>query len=253
MYVIKCITISFLLICLIFSCKKTDPPNNNIQPANYRLNISGVVKTCNGNNLTNGYIVLLSNNGYLSMNVTNGIYDTILESSIQNFDSLQIWAIDLDSLKTSDTLFIAVNNDSMQLPQINACYTNADEFINCRIDNERYAYVPAFIDSLRVAAWDTLNAPTTYIYRSDNRFIQNPFYRMQFAGMSAGTFNFNWNSSFQIGRYYTFNMPPNNYINYTRYGNVGEYIEGNIYANFIDNTDSLQHLMTGVFKIRRDF
>ena len=105
------------------------------------------------------------------MNVTNGIYDTNLESSIQDFDSLQIWAIDLDSLKTRNTLFMAVNNDSMHLPQINACYTNADEFINCRIDNERYAHASAFIDSLRVAAWDTLNAPATYMYRSDNRFI----------------------------------------------------------------------------------
>ncbi len=253
MYALRYVGVSFILICLMVSCKKTDNPNNNnIQPVNYRLNVSGLVKTCNGNNLTNGFIVLLSNNGYLSVNVRNGMYDTTLVSPVQDFDSLQIWAIDLDSLKTSDTLFISVNNDTMQLPQINACYTNADEFINCQIDNQRYAYVPAFIDSLKVAAWDTLNAPTTYIYRSDNRFIQNVFNRMQFSGMSTGTFNFNWNSSFQIGRFYAFNMPVSNYITYSRYGNIGEYIEGIIYAPFMDDTDNSSHLMTGTFKIRRD-
>lgn len=251
MKTVKSCMVSLLLITLIYSCAKSDdnPPNS---VTNYKLKLIGSVKTCNGSNLTNGDLIIASNQGYLSMHILNGHFDTTLQSS-DRFDSIFVWAIDLNSLTVSDTLKIRVSGDSINLGQISACSRNVDEYIKCKIDNDTFVYVPVLYDTLRAGGWDTLSAPTTYFYRSPANISTSKFYRMQFAGMSTGTFAVNWNSTFQIGRYYSFNMPNSGSVTYTSYGNIGGFIKGTLNVPFIDNTDSLNHLLTGSFQVRRDY
>ena len=244
--------VGLFLLIFVFSCSKektNEIPNTN----NYKLKLTGQIKACNGVNMSDGYLIIASNQGVSSIYITNGTFDTTFEAS-NAFDTIMVWAIDLNSLKTSDTLIRAVNADSIDLGQINACAWDVDEYINCKIDNEKYIYVPVLYDSLIVSAWDTLNAPTTYFYRSDNNSLlyNTKYYRTQFAGMTTGTFGVNWNSTIHIGRYYSFNMPSSGSITYNFYGNKGDYIIGTFNVPFIDNTDSLNHLLTANFKVRRD-
>jgi hypothetical protein len=244
----------FFLLCFGFSCTKSK--NNEIvnpNPNSYKLKLTGQIRTCNGTSMSNGYLLVASNQGISSLYITNGSFDTTFEAT-NTFDSIMVFAIDLDSLKTSDTIIRPVYSDSMNLGIINSCTRNVDEYINYKIDNEKYVFVPAFYDSLTVAAWDTLNAPTTYLYRVDNGNLlyNSKYHRTQFSGMTTGIFGVGWNSSIHIGRYYSFNMPSAGSINYTAYGNIGDYIIGTLNVPFIDNTDSLNHLLTGSFKVRRD-
>jgi hypothetical protein len=74
---------------------------------------------------------------------------------------------------------------------------------------------------------------------------------MGLPGNSVGTFVFDGNCGLQIRQYYSFNMPPTATATFTSYGNVGGEVEGSFYVPFIDNTDSLNHLLTGTFKLRR--
>jgi hypothetical protein len=251
MKTVKSYLLSLFLITLIYSCTKSDPnpPVNTV--TNYKLRLIGSVKACNNSNLTNGDVIIASNRGYLSVHITNGSFDTALQSG-DKFDSIYVWAIDLNSLTVSDTMKIRVLGDSINLGSISACARNVDEYIKCKIDNEMFVYVPALDDTLRVGASDTLATPTTYFYRSSATLNSSKFYHMQFAGMSTGTFGVNWNSTFQIGRYYSFNMPGTGSITYTSYGNPGGFIKGTLNIPFIDNTDSLNHLLTGSFQVRRD-
>lgn len=245
--------ISFLVICISYSCKKSE--NENILSPNttYKLRLKGQAKTCNNLNLSNGYLFIASNNGISSIFISNGNFDSTFQASVA-FDSVLVYAIDLDSLKASDTLIIAVNSDSINLGIVNACTSEVDEYINFKINNEKHVFVPAFNDTLIVSAWDTLNAPTTYLYRNDggNLLYNCRYRRTQFNGMSIGTFGVNWNSSIQIGRYYSFNLPSTGRITYSSYGLVGDYIIGNLNVPFVDYTDSMNYLLTGTFKVRRD-
>jgi hypothetical protein len=244
----------FFLLCFVFSCTKNETNEIvNPNPNNFKLRLTGQIRTCNGTGMSNGYLLVASNQGISSLYITNGTFDTTFEAS-NSFDSIMVFAIDFDSLKTSDTLFMPVNSDSMNLGIINSCAWNVDEYINFKIDNEKYVFIPAFYDSLEISAWDTLSAPTTYLYRTDigNLIFNSKYRRTQFTGITTGLYNIGWNSSLFIGRYYSFNMPASGSINYTYYGNIGDYITGTLNVPFIDNTDSLNYVLTGSFKVRRD-
>jgi hypothetical protein len=244
--------IGILFILILNSCGKTDVnPVPGDPSKKYSLNLSGRVQNCDGNGLKDGVLVMESMWSILVLDISDGVFDTTIQSDYP-FDSVYVWAIDYDALNTSDTLEIGVSGDSIQLGVISACHKEVDEYVSCQIDNDTFRFVPILWDTLRVSAWDTLSAPTTYIYRSD-LYSNGGFHRMQFAGMAKGSFQLNWNSTFMIGRYYSFNMPATGSVTYTDYGNPGDYIRGTMNLPFVDNTDSLFHLLKGTFKVRRDF
>jgi hypothetical protein len=247
----------FLFLAAIYSCTKSDvnrnaDNTNNNRDSTYHLNISGILKTCNNRDLTNGDLVIATNQGYEMMHITNGRFDTTLTSE-RRFDSVIVWVLDMDSLTVSDTIRIHVSEDSINLGTLNACTRYVDEYVKCNIGNDTFVYVPMLFDTLRAGGFDTLGAPTTYFYRSSQHISNSNFYRMQFAGMSTGTFGVNWNSTFQMGRYYSFNMPSSGSITYTSYDMEGGYIKGSMNIPFIDNTDSMNYTLTGSFKVKRDY
>lgn len=242
-----------LSVILLYSCAKTDPaPETPIDPVvNYNLRLLGSVKSCSNGNVTNGDVLVSTRRGAVAIHITNGSFDTTFHSP-EPIDSIFVWAVDLDALTTSDTMAIKISGETTNLGQIAACAHDVDEYVRCSINNESYNFVPALYDTLLGQSWDTLSAPTTYIYRSGYPLTGSKFNRMQFNGMSAGTFFVNWNSAFQIGRYYCFNPPTTGTVTYTSYGNVGGYITGNINVPFLNNNDGLNYTLTGSFKVRRD-
>lgn len=252
---------ALLSITCIYSCAKTDTQrtsNNytdttfNNTDSTFHVNISGVIKNCSNTNLTNGDLIIVCNQGYLFMHITNGIFDTTLIAG-NSIDSISLWAIDLDSLTVSDTIRMHVSSDSISIGTLSACSNNVDEYIKCKINNENFVYVPVLFDTLNAGGFDTLGAPTTYLYRSSQHISNSTFYRMQFAGMSVGTYGVNWNSTFQMGRYYSFNLPGAGTTNYSSYENEGGYIQGTMNIPFVDNTDSLNYTLTGSFRVRRNY
>lgn len=246
-----------IMTALIYSCTKSEANRNtdninNPTDSSFHLNIRGQLKSCNNRDLTNGDLVIATNRGYELMHITSGHFDTTLTST-GSFDSVVIWAIDMDSLTVSDTIRMHVSADSINLGIIDVCARNADEYIKCNIGIDTFVYVPMLFDTLNAGGFDTLGAPTTYFYRSSQHINNSTFYRMQFAGMTIGTFGVNWNSTFHMGRYYSFNMPSNGTVSYTLYEPVGGHIEGTLHVPFVDNTDSLHYTLNGSFRVRRDY
>jgi len=251
MKIIQSCLAGILLIIVINACTKDDTTPLDPVVTSYKLKIKGSVKACGGSNLTNGEVIILTDHGNIALRILAGSFDTSFESSTK-FDSVYVWAIDWNSLKASDTLKIRVSSDSINVGNISACTRNVDEYVKLNIGADEFVFVPTLYDSLRVAAWDTLSAPTTYIYRSDNRLSTSNFQRMQFNGMATGTFNMNWNCGFFMGRYYSFIMPNTGTVTYPTYGNIGAYIKGTINSPFNNNTDGLNYVLTGSFQLRRD-
>jgi hypothetical protein len=257
MKILKQFLAGFLFVAAIYSCTKSDinrnaDNTNNNTDSTFHLNFSGQLKTCNNRDLTNGNLVIATNQGYELMHIMNGNFDTTLTST-GRFDSVAIWVIDMDSLTVSDTIRMQVSSDSINLGTLNVCVRNANEYIKCNIGNDTFVYVPMLFDTLSAGGFDTLGAPTTYFYRSSQHIGNSTFYRMQFAGMTMGTFGVNWNSTIHMGRYYSFNMPSAGTVTYTSYEPVGGHIEGTLHVPFVDNTDSLHYTLTGSFRVRRDY
>ena len=244
-------------VLMFYSCTKSDvvrnQDNNSNTDSTYHLNIRGLLKTCNNHDLTNGDLVIATNQGYEVMHISNGYVDTTLISYTGSFNDLSAWVIDMDSLTVSDTLSMQVSSDSLDLGIVQSCARHVDEYIACNIGQDKFSYVPILFDTLSAGGFDTLGAPTTYFYRSSMHISNSTFYSMQFAGMSLGTFGVNWNSGFHMGRYYSFNMPAAGTVTYSTYHNVGEYIEGSLDIPFVDNTDSLHYTLTGRFRVKRDY
>jgi hypothetical protein len=241
----------FFLTLMVTSCTKENSDPKNPVDTKYTLKIKGIAKSCNGSAITNGVVAIVTNLNAFTLPLTNGMFDTSLIAT-SPFDSVFLWTIDYNNLTSSDTLKRKISTDSIYFGNIATC-TPLKEYLNLRINNEAFIYVPIVWDTLNTVAWDTINAPTTYFYRQNaSQLNNNKFYRMQFNGIASGTFGMHWNSAFHMGRYYTFNLPASGRITYTIYPNVGSYITGNLNVPFIDNTDSLQYTLTGNFKVKRN-
>ena len=151
----------------------------------------------------------------------------------------------------SDTSFIPVTGTIINTGTLNTCIHTVDQYIHYTIDGTNYVLVPQFNDSVFAAKFLTPGVALTHLVRQC--FGMNCSYPFQLGlpGNSVGTFIFDPNCGLQVRQYYSFNMPSTANATFTSYGNVGENVEGSFYVPFIDNTDSLNHLLTGTFKLIR--
>lgn len=107
------------------------------------------------------------------------IYQIVLLTTLHSyyqFDSIMVWAVDLESLTTSNTLSLGVSGNIMNLGQISTSADSVDEYIKCNINNEWFVFVPNFLDSLSAGSSNVLLVPTTYFYRQDGLIPHNSFY-----------------------------------------------------------------------------
>lgn len=252
---------SYLLACclisaLIFqSCKKEETTNSNPTPNHQSFTVKGRLQNCGGSAITRGLIVVscFSNNAnyeYFFDSVYNGDFALSIQP-VNTIDSVAIYGIDLENLKLSDTLGYKLTDTLININTLNVCATAVPEYFRFKVDDVREEiYVPLYTDSLNVHSWEyTGGEPMTAFKRQcyyNCRVID-----FQFDGHAVGTFPATGRDRIFIYNWYSFNMPNTGNITYTAYGDIGDYVAGTMYVPFIDNTDSLDHLLTGSFRLKR--
>lgn len=247
----------FLCYLVIQSCKKNETqapnPNPNQQQS---FTVKGSLKNCAGSNISYGLVVVICYRNkvgyeYFFDSVYNGSYALSIQPYNKNLDSVAVFGIDLANLKQSDTFGYKLQDTLINVNTINICSSDVSEYFRFKVDNmPEVVHTPLYYDSLYLHSWDYPGGfPMTDFKRQCSyncRVIE-----FQFDGHSVGTFPVTGRDRIFIYNWNSFNMPNTGSITYTSYGTIGQYVEGYMSVPFIDNTDSLNHLLTGSFRLKR--
>lgn len=250
--------ICFVCSLTIVSCKKSETENVNQNPNQNQqqsFTVKGALRNCAGSDITNGLIVVSCyRNGVNTEYFFDSVYNGSFSLSIQpdnTVDSVAIFAMDLSNLKLSDTFRYKLQDTLLNVNIVNVCSSDILEYFRFKVDNSREeTYTPLYADSLNLFSWNyTGGEPMTGFKRQC--YYNCKTIEFQFDGHSVGTFPVTGRDRLFIYNWYSFNMPGTGSITYTSYGAIGQLVEGFISVPFIDNTDSLNHLLTGSFRLKR--
>jgi hypothetical protein len=250
----------FLLVILVASiltfssCKKSDTPSpSSVQDQSFT--VKGHLKTCAGSDVSLGLIVVLTYRDkigyeYFFDSVHTGSFALSIKP-VGRVDSIAVFGVDLTNLKLSDTFRYKLQDTLVNINTVSVCSSNVSEYFRFKVDNTtEQIYTPLLGDSLNLISWNyTGGWPMTSFKRQC--YYNCKAMEFQFDGYSVGTFPVTGRDRIFIYKWYSFNMPSTGNITYTSYGGIGQYVTGTLYVPFIDNTDSLNHILTGSFQLKR--
>ena len=204
-------------------------PNTTTQTAN----VSGTVTDCNNAAVSNGYIIMLKNNQYYRYNLSStGAYNFSNLLCNGNSESVTFIAEDNSSNQQSSPFSYTLNTGNNTVPNIQACGTTTEQFINLNINGIDYNYSSPvdsfsfFINTQTNPVSISLNGSN--ITQSGGTTIYNQTYlQISEANISAGSTQqlMNFNTS-HVGNDTTSITTPIN-VQITEYGGVGQFIAGN--------------------------
>lgn len=251
----------FPLVILIGSvlslggCKKSEP-QTPAPEQKQSFTVKGLLKTCAGADVSPGLVVVLAYRDriwyeYYIDSVQTGTFNFSIQP-IGKVDSIAVFGIDLTNLKISDTFKIKLQDTLINLNSVRVCANNISEYFRYKVDNTKeQIYIPVLFDSLNLVSWEyTGGWPMTSVRRKC-KYNNCDAIEFQFDGYTVGTFSVTGRNRLFISPWYSFNMPNTGSITYTNYGAIGEYVTGTLNVPFVDNTDSLNHILTGSFRLIR--
>lgn len=248
----------FIFVCslILHSCKKGGIDNPNpIVNQQQSFTVKGRLKNCAGLDITKGLIVVscYSNNinyEYFFDSVFNGSFALSIKP-VHTVDSVRVFAVDLTNLKLSDTLSYKLRDTLVNVNILNVCTSPVPEYFRYKVDNlSEEIYTPLYGDSLNLISWNYSGGePMTSFQRKC--YYNCKAIEFQFDGYSVGTFSVTGRDRIFIYPWYSFNMPNTGSITYTTYGSLGQYVVGSMNVPFVDNTDHLNHVLTGSFRLKR--
>jgi hypothetical protein len=250
--------LSILLIWILIgnSCKKSETETEKpVSEQSQSFTVKGRLKTCTGTDVSPGLIVVLTfkdkiSTGYYFDSVFTGSFSLNIQPA-EKADSIAVFGVDLKNLRVSDTLKYKLQDTLININTLTVCGVNITEYLRFKVDNStEQIYTPLLSDSLKLVSWEYPGGwPMTSFLRQcryNCRTIE-----LQFDGHSAGTFPVTGRNRIFIYNWYSFNMPATGSITYTSYGTIGQYVTGSMSVPFVDNTDSLNHILTGSFRLKR--
>jgi len=227
-------------------------PNTTTQTAS----ISGTVTDCNNAAVSNGYIIMLKNNQYFRYNLSStGAYNFSNLLCNGNSESVTFIAEDNSSNQQSSPLNFTINTGDNTVPNIQACGTTTEQFINLNINGTDYNYSSP-LDSFSFFINTQTNPVSIWLsgMRSGGSTIFNQTYlQISEANISAGSTQqlMNFNTS-HVGNDSTSISTPIN-VQITEYGSVGQFIAGNFTGAFIGAAPTNTVYNTScTFRIRRN-
>lgn len=248
--------ITFFAAIIIFSsCKKSDTQSPPAVVQNQSFTVKGRLKTCAGADVSSGLIVVLTYRDKISYEYFfDSVHTGSFALSIQpvgKVDSIAVFGVDLTNLKLSDTFRYKLLDTLVNINVVPVCTSNIAEYFRYKVDNRtEQVYTPLIGDSLNLMSWDYPGGwPMTSFQRQC--YYNCKTIEFQFDGYSVGTFAVTGRNRIFISPWYSFNMPNTGNITYSSYGAIGQYVTGTLNVPFIDNTDSLNHVLTGSFKLKR--
>jgi len=146
--------------------------------------MSGRVKNCQGNNVTDGYVTILLGSEYYAAAINNGKFSfTTIRCSADPIPA-QLVAWDNKTLRRTDTLNTVITAGNRNVGDMSACVA-PDEYIDYSVGGGQvYRFDPAYGPTSAVVLLGRTRISLSY---SDSGFHQfNPF-DLRFMGNSAGT------------------------------------------------------------------
>jgi len=216
------------------------------------LTVTGSATNCSGAAVANGTAVIYADYYHVYYtNIVNGNFRIVIPHC-NSIGTLSVVAIDNISLMQSDTSVVPVTGTTINTGALSACATSVAQYISYTIDGTNYLLIPQLNDSIFASKYSSpYGVPLTQFDRVCSGMNCSYVFRLNVVGNSVGTFQIDGNCGLQIRQFYSFNMPNTGSTTFTYYGNVGDFVEGNFNIPFVDNTDSLNHLLTGNFKMIR--
>jgi len=222
----------------------------------HTANVSGTVTDCNNAAVSNGYIIMLKNNQYYRYNLSStGTFNFSNLLCNGNSESVTFIAEDNSSNQQSSPLNFTINTGNNTVPNIQACGTTTEQFINLNINGTDYNYSSP-VDSFSFFINTQTNPVSIWLsgMRSGGSTIFNQTYlQISEANISAGSTQqlMNFNTS-HVGNDSTSITTPIN-VQITEYGSVGQFIAGNFSGAFIGSAPTSTVYNTScTFRIRRN-
>jgi hypothetical protein len=199
--------------------------------------INGVLKKCDGSNVTNGYIIISRNGGDQFIKVSNGTF-SFNSMFCNSVSSLSLRGVDLDNLQT-----VSVDNHAIATPitdigNLTAC-NSISNYVSYKIDDQPTAY---FFTGL-FGGWNSATVPFA-------------------AGTTTGSLHVVGNTTvpgvydssvFQlydyVGNYYSYENENLTY-NLIAFGNVGELLHMTLSGTF-DDQFGVPHTLSATIHVIR--
>jgi len=229
-------------------------PNSTAHTAN----VSGTVTDCNNAAVSNGYIIMLKNNQYYRYNLSsNGSFNFSNILCDDNSESVTFIAEDNSSNQQSAPFTFTINTGANTVPNLQACGTTTEEFINLNINGTSYNYSSP-VDSFNYWLYQQSNPVSlylgsTHITQSGGSTVYNQTsFQISQTNIAAG-------STQQLMNLYTshagndstsITSPIN--VQITEFGTVGQFIAGNFSGTLIGGAPTNTIYNTScTFRIRR--
>lgn len=213
--------------------------------------VTGTFNTCDGDAVTNGYVILTYGSQQFYEAVDNGAFEiNMVRCSDDNTFSIE--ANDYDNVQTTGVINYTFTTPTTNLGEIVSC-NSVDEFITYQIDDQ-----PIITYNFNINNFEE-GPDSIYIsyFEEDNIGANGYYFNLGLFTQALGTHNSDDVDIFIDlldinGDSINPNNSPNTTVNLTAFGATGEYIDMNFTATYID-TESVTHTISGSIHVVRDF
>lgn len=215
-----------------------------VQLGSYGASFNGTVNKCNGNPVTDGYVILTGFGGNNFLPLQNGVFTA--SGTVCPGASMGVIAFDRTTGEQSVLRQIDVTSGINQLGTFSACTPVTTETVNVTMDGVLTTYtLPQYLfggnynfafDSTGLNALDLLNG---------NQIV----FDLGFTGGTTGTFPLANNRFVFGGLTYQFNSPVS--VTISSYGLIGQFITGS-FSGTSGTAPNPSHTFAVSFNIKRD-
>jgi hypothetical protein len=223
-----------------------------INTTNFVAALSGSVINCNGQPVTNGSIMMYYNGLFYRYQLSNtGTFAANLILCGTTSASITLIGEDETSGQQSTSTNYTINVGNNTIPQIQACGTTTNQFLNYSVNGTSYSYVRP-TDSLTTSQGGANNQMIIYASRIPGTG-GDAVLRFSTQNIGLGSLqNLQQFTSPQIPQNSSINAPIN--ITITEYGAIGAFISGN-FTGLITGPapTNTPYNVTCSFRVRRTF
>jgi hypothetical protein len=216
---------------------------------NSSVTVTGTLKNCAGNPVTNGYAVLVYNNvvRYGHANANGEFHISFIKCNNSTIAGSLV-GVDATTNVQGNPISVTISQTVTNIGNYSACGVSSQQYINYTLDGVNYSILGLATDSL--TAFTTSQGTTfynTYISGFTNTNQNEITFRFNAPSQVPGTYPI---TELNVNNKHAGNPPVS--VNITNFPlTPAEFYEGSFSGNF---TDSLAtHTITGNFRVRRAF
>jgi hypothetical protein len=221
-------------------------------PAAATATASGTLTDCNGQPVTNGYVVVQYNAGPVFRYPVDATGAYQFSTPLCGTNAVvNIVGVDLSSHQQSSGLTYTMVSGSNNIGNIQACGIATTQFVNITINGTAYSFT-APVDSIYMSGQGTNQHAVIGAFEINGNDWMN---------MAVGWTNVALNSQQPMYYFQTSHLPDstsnpsqNTWVTITEFGSIGEFVSGNFSGTFIGPPPAnTPYAITCSFRVRRVF